>query len=210
MKIRIVRAAFVLLTLTVAGCLPTRQESPPAHTYRLSLDLERSEARPSNSQGPILLISAPLAEPGYETTGMVYLKRPYELERYALNQWADQPARMFASLLVSAINRTGYWRAVVPLPSSVRGDFRLDSYGFTLQQEFTQDPSLVRVTVRAQLLDLKELRVVGTRSFETVENASSEDAYGGVLAANRAVARLLDDMAVWLKECMQHSPECNR
>jgi cholesterol transport system auxiliary component len=198
------------LTLTVAGCLPTRQESPPAHTYRLSLDLERSEARPSNSQGPILLISAPLAEPGYETTGMVYLKRPYELERYALNQWADQPARMFASLLVSAINRTGYWRAVVPLPSSVRGDFRLDSYGFTLQQEFTQDPSLVRVTVRAQLLDLKELRVVGTRSFETVENASSEDAYGGVLAANRAVARLLDDMAVWLKECMQHSPECNR
>ena len=210
MRCGVIRATCMLLALTVVGCLPSRQESPPAHMYRLSLDPARVESRLSNSQGPILLVSAPLAEPGYETTGMVYLKRPYELEHYAVNQWADQPARMFASLLVESISRTGYWRAVVPMSSSVRGDFRLDSSGFALQQEFTQEPSLVRAAVRAQLLDLKEYRVVGTRSFETVEPASSEDAYGGVLAANRAVAGLLDAMASWLKECMQQSPECNR
>lgn len=210
MRLGMVRVACALAALTVVGCLPSRQESPPVHLYRLSLDLSRTEARPASSQGPLLLVSAPLAEPGYETTGMVYLKRPYELEYFAVNQWADQPARMFASLVVESISRTGHWRAVVPLPSSVRGDFRLDSSGFALQQEFTQEPSLVRVAVRAQLLDLKESRVVGTRSFETVESAPSEDAYGGVLAANRAVGRLLDDMASWLKVCMQHSPECNR
>jgi cholesterol transport system auxiliary component len=185
-------------------------EFQPPHTYRLSLDPERTEARSADINGPILLVSMPLAEPGYETTKMVYLKRPYELKHYAVNQWADQPARMFASLLVHALGRTGSWRAVMPLPASVRGDLRLDSYGFALQQEFTQDPSLVRITVRAQLVDLKESRVVGTRSFEAVENASSGDAYGGVLAANRAVAALLDDMASWLKECARRSPECSR
>ncbi len=203
-------AACALLALLAAGCLPTRVEAPPAHTFRLSLDPERTEARPADINGPILLVSVPLAEPGYETTKMVYLKRPYELEPYAVNQWADTPARMVASLLNETLSRTGTWRAVVPLPSSIRGDFRLDMYGFALQQEFMQDPSLVRVRVRAQLIDVRESRVVGTRAFERVENAPSGDAYGGVVAANQAVAALLDDMATWLKECVQRSPECSR
>jgi cholesterol transport system auxiliary component len=156
------------------------------------------------------LVSVPLAEPGYETVKMVYLKRPYELEPYAVNQWADTPARMVAPLMLETLSRTGTWRAVVPLPSPVRGDFRLDLYGFALQQEFMQDPSLVRVRVRAQLIDVLESRVVGTRAFETVENAPSGDAYGGVVAANKAVAALLDDMASWLKECVRRSPESGR
>lgn len=203
-------AACALLALTVSGCLPTRTESPPAHTFRLSLDQEHSQSRSADATGPILLVSVPVAEPGYETTKMVYLKRPYELEPYAVNQWADTPARMFASLMNETLSRTGTWRAVVPLPSSIRGDFRLDMYGFALQQEFLQDPSRVRISVRAQLIDVRESRVVGTRAFETVENAPSGDAYGGVVAANQAAAALLDDMASWLQECVRRSPECSR
>ncbi len=210
MKYRMVRVVCVLLALTAAGCLSSRSESQPAHTYRLSLDPERTEVRPTDINGPILQVSLPLAEPGFETARMVYLKRPYELEHYALNQWADQPARMFASLMVQALGRTGSWRAVVPAPGSIRGDFRLDSYGFALQQEFMQDPSLVRVTVRAQLVEMKESRVVGTRAFEAVEKAQSNDAYGGVVAANRAIAVLLEEIASWLRECARHSPECSR
>jgi cholesterol transport system auxiliary component len=210
MNNRMVRAVCILLALTVSGCLPTRTESPPTHTFRLSLDSERTETRPPDVNGPILLVSLPVAEPGYETTKMVYLKRPFELEPYAVNQWADTPARMFASLMVEKLSRTGSWRAVVPPSGSIRGDVRLDTYGFSLQQEFLKDPSLMRISVRAQLVDVREARIVGTRAFETVENAPSGDAYGGVVAANQAVAVLLDDMAAWLKECMKRSPECSR
>lgn len=210
MKSWTILAALAMLALAASGCLPTRTESPPVHTFRLSFDPARTEPRVADINGPILLVSVPLAEPGYETTKMVYLKRPYELEPYALNQWADTPARMFASSMNETLSRTGTWRAVVPLPSPIRGDFRLDTYGFALQQEFFQDPSRVRVSVRAQLTDVRESRVVGTRAFETVENAPSGDAYGGVVAANRAVAVLLDDMASWLQECVRRSPECSR
>lgn len=202
--------ACVLLALTASGCFPTRTESPPTHTFRLSLDSERPEARPPDINGPIVLVSMPLAEPGYETTKMVYLKRPYELEPYAVNQWADTPARMFASLMVEKLSRTGAWRAVVPPSGSIRGDFRLDTYGFSLQQEFLQDPSRVRMSVRAQLIDVRDTRIVGTRAFETVVNTPSGDAYGGVVAANQAVAALLDDLTAWLKDCVRRSPECNR
>ena len=210
MRGRIFGVVCAFLVLTAAGCLSSRSESQSAHTYRLSLNPERTEVRPADINGPILMVSLPLAEPGFETPRMVYVKRPYELEQYALNQWADQPARMFASLMVQAFGRTGSWRAVVPVPGSIRGDFRLDSYGFSLQQEFMQDPSLVRVALRAQLVDVKESRVVGTRAFEAVENAPSDDAYGGVVAANRAIAALLDGLASWLRDCARHSPECSR
>ena len=127
-----------------------------------------------------------------------------------MNQWADTPARMLTPLLVQALGQTGVWRAVVPFPGSVRGDYRLDSHGFVLQQEFLKQPSRVRVVVRAQLIDLKESKVVGTRAFEEAEETPSEDAYGGVLAANRAIATMLDHIASWLQECVRRSPECGR
>jgi cholesterol transport system auxiliary component len=141
---------------------------------------------------------------------MVYVNRPYELEYYAVNQWADTPVRMFAPLLVQALSQNDAWRAVIPLPSSIRGDYRLDSHGFLLQQEFLQQPSRVRVMVRAQLVDLNESTILSTRAFEVVENATSENPYGGVQAANRAVTSLLSQLNAWLGECVRRSPECGR
>jgi cholesterol transport system auxiliary component len=210
MKYGLVHAACALLVVTAAGCLLPRTDSSEIHTYQLSLDGWPSETRPGKPDGPVLLVSQPQAEPGFETQRMVYVKRPYELEYYAVNQWADTPVRMFTPLMVQALNQNDPWRAVIPLPSSIRGDYRLDTHGFLLQQEFLQPPSRVRVMVRAQLVDLKESTILSTRAFEVVENTTSENPYGGVQAANRAVAGLLDQIGSWLRQCVQHSPECSR
>lgn len=211
MMYRTLQTALMVLVATAAGCLSPRTDSSEIHTYQLSLDGWPSEARPAKPDGPVLLVSPPQAEPGFETQRMVYVKRPYELEYYAVNQWADTPVRMFAPLMVQALNQQNdAWRAVIPLPSSIRGDYRLDTHGFLLQQEFLQQPSRVRVMVRTQLVDLKGSTILSTRAFEVVENATSENPYGGVQAANRAIAGLLDRVGSWLRQCVQHSPECGR
>ncbi len=210
MNYRLAHVMCGLLALTAAGCLSPRTDSSEIHTYQLSLDGSPSEARTGTLDGPVLLVSQSQAEPGFETQRMVYLKRPYELEYYALNQWADTLVRMFTPLMVQALNQTDAWRAVIPLPSSLHGDYRLDTHGFLLQQEFLQQPSRMRVMVRAQLVDLKESTILSARVFEVMENATSENPYGGVQAANRAVAGLLDQIGSWLRHCVQHSPECNR
>lgn len=209
MRYRLAQVMCGLLALT-AGCLSPRTDSSNIHTYQLSLDGWPSEVQPGKPDGPVLLVSQPQAEPGFETQRMVYVKRPYELEYYAVNQWADTPVRMFAPLMVQALNQNDVWRAVIPLPSSIRGDYRLDTHGFLLQQEFLQQPSRVRAMIRAQLVDLKGSTILSTRVFEVVENATSENPYGGVQAANRAVAGLLDQIGSWLRQCVQHSPECRR
>ncbi len=211
MKYRLAHVVCGLVALTAAGCLSPRTDASNIHTYQLSLDGWPSEVRPGKLDGPVLLVSPPQAEPGFETQRMVYVKRPYELEYYAVNQWADTPARMFAPLMVQALNQQNdVWRAVIPLPSSIRGEYRLDTHGFLLQQEFLQHPSRVRGMVRTQLIDLQGSTILSTRTFEVVENATSENPYGGVQAANRAIAGLLDQIGSWLRQCVQHSPECRR
>lgn len=210
MNYRLVYVVGALLALTTAGCLSPLGETSKIHTYQLDLDNWHGEAHAADTGAPVLLVSMPHAEPGFETPRMVYVKRPYELEYYAVNQWADAPARMFMSLLVRVLNQSGVWRDVVSLPSSVAEDYRLDTYGLALQQEFFQQPSRVRLTARMQLVDMKQSSIVGMQTFEVTEMASSEDAYGGVLAANRAVAAMLRQVASWVRECVQRSPECRR
>lgn len=210
MKSVLVHLVCAMLIATVTGCLSSLSETPTVHTYQLSLDNWHNQTPATDTGGPVLLVSMPQAEPGFETPRMVYVKRPYELEYYAVNQWADTPARMFMPLLVQVLGKSGVWHDVVSLPSSVPEDYRLDSYGLALQQEFFQQPSRVRLTARMQLVDVKQSSIVGMQTFEVAESASTENAYGGVLAANRAVAAMLDQVASWVKDCVQRSPGCHR
>lgn len=207
---RIVQTCCVLLALITSGCISFRGGSEATHTYQLSLEGGLRDVPAADGNSPVIQLNPPQAEPGFETTRMVYLKRPYELEYFAANQWADTPANMFAPLLARSLSQSAVWRDVVLLPSLVPGDYRLDIYGFALQQEFLQSPSQVRVTAHAQLVDLKQAIIMGMQRFETIESAPSENAYGGVVAANRAVAVLLDQITAWLRDCVRHSSTCRR
>lgn len=207
---RLVLASCVLLVLLTSGCISFRGGSEATHTYQLSLEGTESEVHVADGNSPVILLNPPQAEPGFETPRMVYLKRPYELEYFAANQWADTPANMFAPLVVQRLRQSGLWRDVVLLPSVMPGDYRFDIYGLALQQEFVQQPSRVRVTAHAQLVDLKRSTIVGMQRFEAIETAPSENAYGGVVAANRAVAVLLDEITGWLRECVRQSSACRR
>ncbi len=201
--------AVLLAAAMLAGCLSPRSPEGPIHTFVLAGSGSASDGNQAgtkrDAQGT-LLVGVPRAEPGFDTPRMAYLSRPFELSYYATNQWADTPAHMVVALLVQSLERSGTWRAVVPAPSSVKADYRLDVQGLTLLQEFTQRPSQVRVALRLQLVALGEQKILGTKRFELTEPAPSEDAYGGVSAANRAVSRLLDQAAAWVSSCVSEGP----
>jgi cholesterol transport system auxiliary component len=175
----------------------------------LAVDETTGEAEPRAVEyirEQVLLVNLPQAESGFDTPKIAYLKRPLEVSYYTANQWADQPPRMLLPLLVRMLEKTGRWRAVIPMPTPARGDYRLDSTGFVLQQEFIEQPSRMRVSLRVQLVDLRDYRAVGTRQFEATEPSQSEDAYGGVLAANRALTKVLHEAANWVTACVDGDP----
>jgi cholesterol transport system auxiliary component len=79
----------------------------------------------------------------------------------------------------------------------VPADLQLDAEIVHLRQSFLAKPSRVELTLRAQLVDVADRRVLATRYIEVIEDAASDDAAGGVAAANAAVARALAQVAAF-------------
>lgn len=195
------RVACCLVAVALCGCSMGPAETSPVRTYLLDPNFFISAHMVRNNHAS-LLISVPKARPGFETARIAYLLRQHELGYYAFSQWADTPGRMLLRLLAQAMEATGRWHAVVQSPSTIRPDYRLDCDNLALEQEFFLQPSRVRLALRAQLIDEKRQNIIGARNFEIFENSSSEDAYGGVVAANQATAKLLDELTYWIVTVM--------
>lgn len=202
---RVAWAVVFLLTLAACSIGPSASRAPQTYLLDPQTAFKTSPANPNWSASATLFVSPPRPQAGFDTARMAYLRRPHEVSYYAFNQWADTPARMLMGLLAQAMERTDLWRAVVQMPSSVRADYRLDSDNLLLEQRFFSTPSQVRLALRVQLIDLKQQRIIGTRDFEIFEEAPSDDAYGGVIAANRATAKLLEQLAAWVSAMMNRN-----
>jgi cholesterol transport system auxiliary component len=199
----VMRAACCLIAVALYGCSLGPAETIPVRTYLLEPDFS-AKTIPANAMRDdraTLLISIPRAQPGFDTPRMAYFLRPLELNYYAFNQWVDTPARMMLKPLVESMERSGLWRAVMQAPSPVRADYRLDCDSLVLEQQFFSR-SRVRLGLRAQLIDIKRRIVIGARNFEVFAASPSEDAYGGVVAANEASAKLLEELTDWVATMM--------
>lgn len=181
----------VMLLTGCTGLPPPQAES--TNTY--VLDAQPAIKPAQIKRDLVLMVSLPRARPGFDTPRMAYLRQPHELDYFAANQWADTPARMLGPLLAQALEQTGSFRAVVQMPSTVPADVRLDTELIRLQHDFSTQPSRVQLTLRAQLTDVRSKQVLAVKLFDEIEDAASDDPYGGVIAANRALQRVLAQLA---------------
>lgn len=178
--------------------------SEPAWTHPRALP--GAPAHPAVGAATVLLVHMPGAAPGFDSTRIVYVQQPNRLQIFARHEWVDTPARMLAPLLVAAMERSGAFSAVVMAPSAARGGLQLDTQLLRLQQEFGAPPSRVSLVLRAQLIHTGTRQVLATRQFEQVATSASEDAPGGVAAAQVAVAALLGDLTRWAQAEMNRAP----
>lgn len=188
--------ALAILTLSamlVVGC--TALQAPRMESPALYLLEARPAAAAKRPQSDLVLaVNPPSARPGFDTPQMAYVRQPHKLDYYVKSRWADTPSRMLAPLLAQAMEQDGTFRAVVRTTNPVPADLRLDTELIRLQQNFATQPSRVELTLRAQLYDVKGKKELALREFDVAENAASEDAYGGVAAANRALERVLGQL----------------
>ena len=175
----------------VAGCAPFQQapqESPSLHVLQPGAPSTTALRR----SAVVVEVNVPRATPGFDTPRIAYVERPYAIDYFSRSEWADTPARMLGPLLARTLEESGAFRAVVLAPTSVRADLRLDVELVRLQQDFTVKPSRADLALRVQLVDVTAQRVLATRVIEETEPAATQDAYGGVAAANVALRRALE------------------
>jgi len=195
---RLLLAAAVLL----AACTPLKLPQAESQSKFL-LDAQPPAAQQAVRHDLALAVGETRAWPGFDGAGMAYTRRANEIEYFARNRWAEPPARMIAPLVAQALERSGAFGAVVRARSQAAADLRLDTELVRLLQDFRAQPSRIELALHAQLVDQRNGRVLAAQDFELTENAPSDDPYGGVVAANRALARLLGELAAF---CAAHAP----
>lgn len=198
----IIRAVLLFPMLWLVGCTTTAAftpAGPPSNTFLLDTYFVATKSDiPLGKE--VLIVTLPHVRPGYDSRRIAYTKTPLTISYYAESEWADTPALMLAPLIVSALESSSAFRAVLSETAPVAGDLRLDTDIIRLQQEFLEQPSSVRFTLRAKLYDVTQREIVAIRILEAIEPALSEDAYGGAQAANNAVRRVLDELSEFAVE----------
>lgn len=190
-------AALCLLVM-VGGCtsLFGMREADSAAVFVLAPEIA-VPPRPDPA-GPVVLVSRPSAGPGFTSAQMVYTDMPYQLEAFARHRWADTPANMIEPLIVGALESSGSFRQVAVAATRARADLRLDSEIMRLVQVFAEGQSRVEIAMRVSLVRVQDSRLIDSRVLKVSEPVAEANPYAGVIAANRAIARLLDDLQAFV------------
>lgn len=175
------RYLLIAVALLLTGCsLPvSRQNAEVTHTLALSLALSIPAPLPA---GRTLVIAPLTAAPGYASPAMAYRTTAHELRYFAHQRWVDRPARLIEQALIDGLSGAG--ATLVPAGSGARPDLRLVTDLVLLEQDFTVRPSRVRLVLRVQLVDVRDRRLLGGDTLRLEQTAPSDDAAGGVAAAN--------------------------
>jgi cholesterol transport system auxiliary component len=113
---------------------------------------------------------------------------------------------MLAPLLVTRLQLSGPFRAVLLAPSAAKAGLRLDTSILRLQQDFLQVPSVLRFKLQVTLMDNNTREVLAWRTVDVTQTASSEDAAGGAAAAQVAVREGLNQVADILQAAVTALP----
>ena len=198
----------VITTGCASSFLPKPVEAPAVFTLASSALANLPPASSTgpvglNASGPTLVISAPHASGGLNSTHMLYVPRANELGYFVQSQWVDSPSAMLMPLIAQAIQSTGAFKAVISNPTSAISQFRMDTELVRLEQSFLVKPSQVHFAMRVVIINTTTRNVVARRDFAAIMPAPTEDAYGGVIAAQQAVQLVLADLAIFCAQSVR-------
>ncbi|MCX7124829.1 MAG: ABC-type transport auxiliary lipoprotein family protein, partial [Gammaproteobacteria bacterium] len=142
-----------------------------------------------------LLVTTPIASPGYVSSRMIYVMIPYQLRSFSNHAWIAPPADLLLPLIANRLRANHYFKAVVTTPFSGAANIELNTQLLTLQQEFLQPQSVVRLTMEATLLDTASGHVIASHVFTAVVSAPGNNPYSGVLATNQAAHNVVSQIA---------------
>jgi cholesterol transport system auxiliary component len=162
---------------------------------KLPLDLPQQKTRAAT-----VLVLAPETNPLYDTTRMAYTVRPYEIDFFGRHEWGEAPSQMLQPLLVQALLATHAFSAVRVPPHVGRISYSLRTEILELVQDFTSPQPMLHLALRVQLNDDATSRVVATRELRLREPMQQKTPYAGVVAANEATAKALQEVVRFMLE----------
>lgn len=200
-SLMLIAAGCLLLNLQACTVLPAGPKDSPA-AYMLNQALQTPVKL--NPQGPSLSVSVPIANVATDGPQMRYQRVPYQLETFTQSRWMEAPARMLLPLLVNTLESSGAFSAVLGADTAPFGGvYRLDTELLHFKQDFLVKPSAMHIALRAQLYDMAQHQLVASTVLEYRQAAATNDAEGGVRAANEILPKILQDLQAFVVQYAQ-------
>ncbi len=192
--------AMLLGALLLSACALAGRPTPPVVATFVLESAPQSQQRIDALTDLVLKVSMPDAAPAFASPRMAYVETPYRIDYFALNEWADTPAQMLRTLLTRQLTNCGLFKFVFADAAGIDANVRLDSQIVELVQTFAESGSEVRVSIRFDLVDITQRAILTSKTISVTEPATTRDPYAGVVAANRAVQRVIDRLVVLLRD----------
>jgi cholesterol transport system auxiliary component len=194
------------IELFLTACSPVK--IPVSNQYKLDNFSNKELGHRFSRQS--ILITVPEAAAGYQSSEMLYVKKPFELSSFTKNNWVDQPANMLLPLIAQSLQRSGYFFAVTSNANSDHTDYRLDTQLIELQQNFLKKPSQIDLVTKVVLTQVSDDRVVASRLISEHIKCPMDTPYGGVLAANHATTLLTAQISAFVVSQVKQDSESLR
>jgi ABC-type uncharacterized transport system auxiliary subunit len=148
----------------------------------------------------VLLVSMPRLDAVMDNNKMVYLDGQHQIGYFSTHRWAAPPNALFSSLLLNTLQQQSKFYGVISAPYHGQRDVQLNIVNFTIVQDFTVRPSLVRVKMNASLSGLKKPYLLKTRAIQATVATRADTPEAGVVAANQAAAQCLTQIVAFVNE----------
>lgn len=189
--------AVIIAGLTLTACTLSPSNPVPALTV---YSLQTSSVAQINDHAEAstdlsLLIVDPTTAPGYQTADIIYVNDPPALQHFSKSRWVAPPANLLVPVIAQTIHNQAYFSYVITPPYHYPADYVLNIHLLELQQDFTQQPSIVRLSMQVDLVSYDKQTLIASQIVTHAASAKQENAYGGVMTASELAERMAEDIS---------------
>ena len=190
-------AAAVLVV--AAGCLPSGGTREAQRFYILGAPEPKPPAAVVPS--PTTLVVPPTGTANfYDTQDIVFSRSPGTRAYYQFNSWTERPGRAIHELLLSRLEHSGAFKAVVGTDRPIANGLVLRTDLEEIYHDAATPPGEARIVLVAELFDASRNVSLARRSFSQSAPAPTFDAQGAVEGFRQALGALLDQVVGWVIE----------
>ena len=185
----------LVLVLLLAGCTP---KSTPVTYYTL----EAGKVAPVTHtayKNRVLKVAYPMAVKEKITDKMHFSYSFNDNGTYQNSQWSNNLGKLLEGVIITALEQSRIFKAVLPYASTVNADYRLEPLIYDFSHHVRGDASYAVVSIQFSLIDIQSGKLLKTKRFSYREPTPTVDARGYAVATNIIMTRMVHDLVMWLK-----------
>jgi cholesterol transport system auxiliary component len=186
----------LLWAMLISGC--AMKEAAPLERYTLQrVEVKQDHYSPYSKK--VLKVAYPQTLKERMSTKMHFSYSSIEQGVYQNSEWTNVLPKLLQGVVISALQQSGLFRAVVSTSSTLNGDMKLESMIYDFSHHVRGKASYAVVSIRFSLIEVSSGKLLKNKVFSYREETPTVDAKGYVTATNTIMERVVKDLIVWLR-----------